>query len=133
MNERPEVLTVVRQWVERAEHDLRTAEHTLALEDDCPYDTICFHAQQCSEKYLKALLTRQGIDFPRTHDLTELFALIASDLPLSMVLEELAELTPYAIEARYPGNWELQTQENALRAVEIARSVRLAARSHLPV
>ena len=44
----PEILSLVRQWVEKAEEDLRTAEHTLTLENDCPYGTVCFHAQQCS-------------------------------------------------------------------------------------
>jgi HEPN domain-containing protein len=31
-----------------------------------------FHAQQCVEKYLKALLVAPGLAFPRTHDLTAL-------------------------------------------------------------
>ena len=48
MNMRPEVIHVVRQWVQKAEHDLKNAEHTLTLEDDCPFDTVCFHAQQCN-------------------------------------------------------------------------------------
>mgnify|MGYP000307964815 CR=1 FL=1 len=30
--------------------------------------TICFHAQQAVEKYLKAFLILHDIDFPRTHD-----------------------------------------------------------------
>ncbi len=30
--------------------------------------TICFHAQQAVEKYLKAFLAFHDIDFPRTHD-----------------------------------------------------------------
>jgi len=46
--------------------------HTLMLDENCPYDTICFHAQQCVEKYLKALLTSTHTDFPKTHDLIEL-------------------------------------------------------------
>ncbi len=36
-----------RGWVEKAEHDLRNAVHTLELGQDCPFDTVCFHAQQC--------------------------------------------------------------------------------------
>ena len=56
MSASPEVAQVVRQWVERAEEDLVNAEHTLTLEENCPVGTVCFHAQQCAEKYLKALL-----------------------------------------------------------------------------
>ncbi len=73
-NER--VLTVVREWVIRAENDLTTAAHTLELGRKCPTDTTCFHAQQCVEKDLKAFLVWKGIDFPKTHDIEALMALL---------------------------------------------------------
>jgi HEPN domain-containing protein len=43
--------TTVRQWVEKAENDLTAATHAIKLRDKCPTDTVCFHAQQCIEKY----------------------------------------------------------------------------------
>lgn len=120
---------VVRQWVDMAEHDLTNARHTLALEEDCPYDTVCFHAQQCAEKYLKALLAYRGIDPPRTHDLTELQVLLP---PGGLVLPpDLHLLNPYAVETRYPGPWEPLSREDAQRAVDIALAVRAAVRSRL--
>lgn len=42
----------------------------------CPADVVCFHAEQCVEKYLKALLTLKAIDFPKTHNIAELVALL---------------------------------------------------------
>ena len=69
MNDRPETSSSGRQWVEKAEHDLINAEYTLTLEKNCPLDTVCFHAQQCAEKYLKAFLVQKSISFPKTHDL----------------------------------------------------------------
>ena len=75
MNEQREAEVEVRRWVEKAEHDLRNAEYVLGLAEDCPTDTVCFHCQQCVEKYLKALLIHHGIDFPRTHDLVVLLNL----------------------------------------------------------
>ncbi|MFQ5846629.1 MAG: HEPN domain-containing protein [Candidatus Methylomirabilales bacterium] len=68
MSVSPETLRVVRQWVEKAEEDLTTAEHTLTLRARCPLGTVCFHAQQCAEKYLKGLLTLLAVPFPRTHE-----------------------------------------------------------------
>ena len=53
MSVSPENLQVARQWIEKAEHDLKNAEHTLTLEENCPFDTVCFHAQQCTEKVLE--------------------------------------------------------------------------------
>ena len=66
------VLTVVREWVVKAEADLLTASHTLKLAKQCPTDTVCFHAQQCVEKYLKAVLVLHHTPVPRTHDIESL-------------------------------------------------------------
>jgi HEPN domain-containing protein len=41
-------------------------------------------------------------------------------------------LNRYTIEARYPGDWEPITREEAEEAVAIARRVRDAVRTHLP-
>lgn len=42
----PDRSRVVKQWTDKAENDLKNASHTLSMGDDCPYDTVCFHAQQ---------------------------------------------------------------------------------------
>lgn len=70
-----EVLAVASQWVEKAENDLINATHTVKLKTDCPTDTVCFHAQQCVEKYLKVLLVLNGIEFARTHQISVLLRL----------------------------------------------------------
>ena len=59
------IAQVVSEWVEKAENDLKNAAHTIKMGEDCPTDTVCFHAQQCVEKYLKAFLVSTGIDFRR--------------------------------------------------------------------
>ncbi len=132
MSVAPDARRVAAQWVEKAEHDLRNAEHTLTLAEDCPFDTVCFHAHQCVEKYLKAVLTALGIEFPRTHDLTELNALLPPAIAAGVDIADLAELNPHAVRARYPGPWEPLTRADAQRAVEIARKVRGTVRSGLP-
>lgn len=60
MNVPPEVLEIVRHWVRKAEHGLEAARRIMALEEDCPFDTACFHCQQAIEKYVKCLLTMVG-------------------------------------------------------------------------
>ncbi len=62
----PEVEAVAVGWVLRARNDLKAAEYLLTLADGCPFDAVCFHAQQCAEKYLKALLTSHAVAFERT-------------------------------------------------------------------
>jgi len=94
MSERPERTALVRGWVIKAEHDLRNAEHTLTLDEECPFDTVAFHAQQCVEKYLKSLLTYREIPYPRIHDISELVALAPEELGLRSMLKEIVELQP---------------------------------------
>ena len=48
-------MVVVREWVAKAENDLKSAVYLLKMKD-CPVENVCFNAQQCVEKYLKALL-----------------------------------------------------------------------------
>jgi HEPN domain-containing protein len=97
MNAPPEVVEVLRQWVRKAEHDLEAARRIIAIEEGCPFDTVCFHCQQAAEKYLKCLLTYAGIQAPRTHDLHALAALIPLEQCFPVRVEDLAELNPYAI------------------------------------
>ena len=100
-----DIAHVVRQWVEKAEDDLTNAEHTLTLRENCPLGTVCFHAQQCAEKYLKALLVSLSIDFPKSHDLGELLLLIPEGLRPPLEAAEEERLTLHAVDARYPQAW----------------------------
>lgn len=129
MNGAEASLLVVREWIVKAENDLLNASHTLKLGRRCPTDTVCFHAQQCAEKYLKAYLVHRGKDFPKTHDLEALAAGLRNGLKL--VPDELARLKRYATVTRYPGAEPISLAE-AGRAVSMARRVRKAVRAALP-
>ncbi len=131
MTERPRLEDLVRAWVSKAEHDLLNIENNLAGKE-IPWDTVGFHAQQCSEKYLKALLVFHRINFPKIHDLTELYALPPKEFCLPIDPRLLDQLNPYAIEGRYPGVWEPVERDEALRAVDAAQVVREAVRVALP-
>ena len=97
------IMAVVREWISKAENDLKNAANTLKMGEDCPTDTVCFHAQQCAEKYLKALLVWKGIPFPKTHNLPSLIAVLPKDLQNLLTGEEQELLTEYATVTRYPG------------------------------
>jgi HEPN domain-containing protein len=132
MKEPREIHLEVRRWVEKAEHDLRNAEHVLTLREQCPTDTVCFHCQQCAEKYLKALLVFRGIAFPRTHDVVLLLNLAVTQCGLDLALSVVQPLNRYSVEARYPGDWDPIDISEAARAADMARAVRRAIRSLLP-
>jgi HEPN domain-containing protein len=111
-----------QEWLAHAESDLRLAQLARADADVLP-NQMAFHAQQCVEKALKAVLVDATVDFPKTHDLKELILLIqASGRAWPEELNEARTLTGFAVEARYPG----YVEQCSLNAVDGA--IALAAR-----
>lgn len=126
------VITVIREWLVKAENDLKTAVHTLTLGEDCPTDTVCFHAQQCVEKYIKALLIFRATPFPKTHEIAVLRALLPPKLRPKLDAKVQESLTHYATVLRYPNAGPDVPLSEARKAVAIARRVRREVRRHLP-
>jgi HEPN domain-containing protein len=109
------------EWIEKALADLATAGREMRARKDPNYDAVCFHAQQCVEKLLKAALTETGPDFSRTHDLNHLLDLILPVHPLWEAFRSgFQELVAYAVEYRYPG--ESSTKEMAQTALKAAKA-----------
>jgi len=127
-----QIIAVVREWLEKADNDLRNAAHTLTLGAEGPTDTICFHSQQCVEKYLKAFLAFVEIDFPKTHDIEELMNLVPNRYRPELSIQDQRRLTAYATVTRYPGGYEPIKLSEARQAVKLARRMRKAIRGHLP-
>jgi len=118
-------------WVERAEEDYLMARSALRRRKPFTY-SACFHAQQCAEKYLKAILVSKGMAFAKVHDLL----LLSSQCEKAGVLvaieaKQLSTLSDYAVRVRYPG--DDPTPDEAREAVEIAKAVRRFVRTFLGV
>ena len=93
---------LAREWLTRAEDDLRVARYLLTMEEPPP-ESVGFHAQQCAEKALKCYLTLHSIPFEYRHDLSYLIDLCSPlDEGFERFRAEADELTPYAVEFRYP-------------------------------
>jgi HEPN domain-containing protein len=109
------------EWIEKASADLATAGREMRARKDPNYDAVCFHAQQCVEKLLKAALTETGRDFSRTHDLNHLLDIILPVQPLwEAFRSSFQELVAYAVEYRYPG--ESASKEMAQTALKAAKA-----------
>ena len=127
-----ENVKVAAEWVDKAENDLKNAVHTLKMGTDCPTDTICFHVQQCVEKYLKALLVLKGSDFPKTHNIANLLELLPPSVRPPITEHEQDTLSEYATVTRYPGEYEPISLAEARKAVALARRVRGSIRKLFP-
>ena len=71
-------LSELRSWIAYAEEDYKAAKTLLGLKKPL-LGAACFHAQQCAEKYLKALLILRNFEFPKTHDLPTLNTLCSQN------------------------------------------------------
>ena len=125
MTSRLEETRAVAAWLRKADDDLEAAEILLRSGSEV-HDIACFHAQQCVEKCLKALLTFHRTAFPFVHDLGELAALLPHSIKIPMTVEEAENLSDYAVMVRYPGFGTGAGSEEARRAVIIAGRVRRA-------
>jgi HEPN domain-containing protein len=128
MTERPRDLRGdVVAWVQKAEQDWIAVG---SLDPSVIPTVICFHCQQCAEKYLKALLTLHNRVPPRTHDLGVLLdSALGQEPALLDVSDELLLLDRYAVAIRYPG--PDADEEEAFAAASAAEIVRDACRQLL--
>ena len=116
------------KWLEFAREDIRMAE--LAMGEGI-YNQVCFHAQQCVEKSLKAILAAEGRDIPRTHKVVDLIpevnAVVGEDL--FERFEGIEILDQYYIPTRYPDAVlgvlpeGMPGEREAAEALEFARGV----------
>jgi len=123
---------LVREWVSKAEGDWIALARLQAGPLADVAEVVTFHAQQCAEKYLKALIQREGREPPRIHHLSTLLDMLASLYPdLENLRLPCENLAPYAVLFRYPG--EEACEEDAGEALENAGLIRTAIRDKLDV
>ena len=118
----PEHVDQARRWLRFAMEDLDVAQCLLARDGSRPRHA-CFLAQQAAEKAFKAALVLEEIDFPLRHDLDALRNLLPDTWFVRLTHTDLAQLTQWVFEARYPGDWQEATQADADRAVSQAQGV----------
>ena len=119
-----EITEKVKEWIKKADNDLKTCKKELNSEEPI-IETIAFHAQQAVEKYLKAFLTYHNVPFGKTHNIA---LLIEKCKKLNKEFEYLYEieadkLYPIGITIRYPYPYDL-TLEEVAEFVKIAEKVR---------
>lgn len=112
----------IRAWLDRARIDLDVAE-LLAGREDRLLETVGFHAQQCAEKALKAVLVSRLVRVEKVHNLRYLAELCADHDPsFAAFANELSDLTAFAVAQRYPGARTPKRPEVS-RLVAVARRV----------
>jgi HEPN domain-containing protein len=119
----------LKSWIAHAEDDYGAATTLIRGRKPFLY-SACFHAQQCAEKYMKALLIYKDQDFPKVHDLSTLNDLCNSAGIFIGIDDLMLEfLSAYAVGTRYPG--DEPTLEETKEAIKITNTIRQFARTFL--
>lgn len=122
---------ITGEWIKKAEGDFKVARrefrHRYGVDD-----IACFHAQQCVEKYLKAILAERGSRIPRTHDLEKLLKLCETSVPaLKKHSGSLAALSQFSIATRYP--LFNATNNDSKTSTTTTRKIRQIIRKHFRI
>ena len=113
---------LTEEWIKKAEGDFIASLSLSEKQEENLSDAICFHCQQCIEKYLKAFLVNNDIEPPEVHDLQRLKVLCAEvDKDFESISEHLDILNAYAVNFRYPG--ESAEMDEAQHAVSTMKEV----------
>jgi HEPN domain-containing protein len=121
---------ILNEWIEKAKEDYGVAIRELRARKNPAFNAICFHAQQCIEKYLKATLTKQAKPFTKTHDLDALLNASLDQFPLwAGMSADMKRLSQYAVQFRYPG--ESADRPEAVLAVKTMKRCRMEIRQTL--
>lgn len=114
------------EWLKSAEMDLENIAEIVHLEHLTPI--VAFHAQQCAEKCLKAVLEEHSKKVPKDHSTLRLYGLAKELIAVDMDTGVLTDLDDLYIESRYPGDLGLlptgkPTLGEATEFSEVARKI----------
>lgn len=120
------------EWIEKAEGDWAVAQREMGASTPV-WNVVSFLAQQCAEKYLKAILEEHNIAFGKTHDLVVLLNSSGLLLPeLNSQKPSLAHLSTFGIATRYPGTQaDRRAAEESMKTADSVRTV-VRAKLQLP-
>lgn len=91
--------------------NMARADWEAGMASSVPY-SICFHAQQAAEKYLKAFLAFHGQSIPKSHDVAELIRrCVAIDPSFAQLMEQAGALQLFGVEIRYSPSKEEADQK----------------------
>jgi HEPN domain-containing protein len=113
----------LKNWLFRANEDILVIENLFESGSEMFSSSICFHAQQAVEKFLKAFLVYHDIDFPKTHDLD--FLLLECKKINDKIFDiDLGSLTDFGVSVRYPDDFYIPDKEQTFFFRDISLKIK---------
>jgi HEPN domain-containing protein len=106
-------------WLDRAKSSLEIAK--IRNSNFVYYEDLCYQAQQAVEKAIKGLLIYYKVEPQFTHNIGVLLEELEAYINISDEIKETIKLTKYAIQTRYPGEYDDITKEDYEESIRIAK------------
>jgi len=106
-------------WIDRAKSSLeiaRTRNSNLVY-----YEDLCYQAQQAVEKAIKGMLIYYNVEPQFTHNIGVLLDELGTYVNISDEIRKAIKLTKYAVQTRYPGEYDDITKEDYEESITIAQ------------
>ncbi|MBU1297995.1 MAG: HEPN domain-containing protein [Bacteroidetes bacterium] len=120
---------ILNEWIRKAEGDFLTATRESKVRNRVNYDAVCYHSQQCIEKYLKVFRVFHGLNYKRTHALIPLLEdCIIIDPTFEFIRQQCDDITGID-QFRYPSDFA--NKDDAKLALKSAKIIRKFIRGKL--
>jgi len=108
-------------WINRAKSSLEIAKTRNS--NLVQYEDLCYQAQQAVEKAIKGMLIYFNVEPQFTHNIGILLEELSAYVNISDETKKAIKLTKYAVQTRYPGEYDDITQEDYEESVKIAKTI----------
>lgn len=116
---------VIKEWLNLAEMDYGVATHLFENYLPKPFEIICYHCQQATEKAIKAIIISKDVQggVPKSHDLSFLLRQVKNHVKIEEEYYDYADtLAPYGVTIRYPSELFLE-ERHAREALQYAHEI----------
>jgi HEPN domain-containing protein len=105
-------------WLDRAKSSYELSKNTIY---GVFYEDLCFQIQQAVEKAFKGLLIYYDIEPGFTHNIGILLNKLEEHIEIPENIKVATVLTKYAVQTRYPGEYDDITKDEYERSLKIAK------------
>jgi len=107
-------------WIDRAKSSYELSK--AKINNMIYFEDLCFQAQQAVEKSLKGFLIYFGVEPEFTHNISKLLGELEKYVEIPDDIKESIKLTNYAVQTRYPAEYEEITKEEYENCLRITKN-----------
>lgn len=116
---------IVKMWIKKADNDFKIGVDEINT-DNPTTDAICFHMQQCIEKYLKSFLIFNNIEILKTHNIWLLLDKCSEiDKEFNIYKTDKTEIiSDYGVDIRYPDDFYEPSLIETKNAIDLTINIK---------